>query len=50
MRNPNRHEQPAEGGVEQVEGALQKQSEPPPKQRKEPDKSTPKERKTDAKH
>lgn len=47
MPNPNRHEQPAEGGVEQVEGALQKQSEPKPQPRKEPNTNTPKERKTD---
>jgi hypothetical protein len=47
MPNPNAHEQPAEGGLEQVERALQKQSEPPPKSRREADKTTPKERKSD---
>lgn len=33
MPNPNAHEQPAEGGVEQIEAALQKQAE---KQRDHP--------------
>lgn len=28
MPNPNKYDQPAEGGVEQVEHTLQKQSEP----------------------
>jgi hypothetical protein len=30
MPNPNRHDQPAEGGVEAVEHTLQKQSETKP--------------------
>jgi hypothetical protein len=34
MPNPNAHDQPAEGGTEQVEHTLQKQSEP--KQNKKP--------------
>ncbi len=49
MPNPNAHDQPAEGGQEQVEGALQKQSEPPPKPRREAPKSTPKDDKKDQK-
>lgn len=39
MRNPNRHEQPAEGGRDIVEAALQKQSDP--KQKKKPAPSGP---------
>lgn len=49
MPNPNAHDQPAEGGQEQVERALQKQSEPPPKPRNEAPKSTPKDGKKDHK-
>jgi hypothetical protein len=49
MPNPNAHDQPAEGGSEEVERALQKQSEPPPKPRSEAPKSTPKDGKKDEK-
>ncbi len=33
MPNPNRHDQPAEGGVEAVEHTLHKHSEPKPAKR-----------------
>lgn len=49
MPNPNEHDQPAEGGREVVERALQKQSEPPSKQRVEGQKNTPKDSKKDQK-
>lgn len=45
----NQHDQPAEGGRDVVERALQKQSEPPPKQRAEEQKNAPKDGKKDQK-
>jgi hypothetical protein len=49
MPSANEHDQPAEGGRDVVERALQKQSEPPPKQRVEGQKDTPKDHKKDEK-
>ncbi len=45
----NQHDQPAEGGRDVIERALQKQSEPPPKERVEGQKDTPKSGKKDQK-
>jgi hypothetical protein len=45
----NQHDQPAEGGRDVVERALQKQSEPPPKPPRDAPKSTPADDKKDQK-
>jgi hypothetical protein len=49
MPNPNAHDQPVEGGLEEIERTLQKQSEPPAKPRSDTPKSTPKDDKKDRK-
>ena len=41
MPNPNAHDQPVEGGTEQIEHTLQKQSEAPPNSPKKPQDKTP---------
>lgn len=49
MRNPDNHDQPAEGGEEQVERALQKQSEKQQQQRRGAEKTPAQPQKPDEK-